>query len=344
MDIAIVGAGGVCGRQLLFMMIGEKIMPKSARLQLVTYRGGTSENELWGLRSDVADAFDEVAPDMEIVFDPEDIDADLVVMMAGATISTDPDAPVDRAALAQRNEQIFRDYAQALADHERKPLVVVQSNPVELGVRVFSEHLPRHRVLGAAGFSDTLRFSREIGVDLGVPRSAVRAGVLGQHGDFLVPCWSQVQVRGVSDERLAQYIADVRRGRDLADLPEEIRSAKAQMLALVRSGDVKGAYAYVESLPADVRFAVKPFFTHFTAGRTTEAATAHAVAWLVSVIMHSFPMAVSAQVQLEGEWQDLRGVTAAPVMLGPSGWSAVLRPRINADEIALLQRAVQQAG
>lgn len=343
MDVAIIGAGGVCGRQLLFQLITERVVPASSRLQLVTHRGGSSEHELWGLRSDVIDAFAEIAPTIDIAFDPKDVDADIVVMMAGVTISTDPGASVDRAELGRKNADIFTSYARALVDHPRNPLVIVQSNPVELGVRIFAEHLPRRRVLGAAGFSDTLRFSHEIGVDLGVPRSGVRSLVLGQHGDHLVPCWSQVHVRGVDDERLAQYIAKTREGRDLADLPDEIRDGKARMLDMVRAGEIEQALKFVESLPVDVRFAVKPFFTHFTAGRTTEAATANAVSWLVSLLMYSIPLVASAQVQLEGEWRGLAGVTAAPVLLSPNGWSHVMPARLTDDEFALLERAVAAA-
>lgn len=343
MDVAIVGAGGVCGRQLLMQLITERVVPSSARLQLVTHRGGSSESELWGIRADVLDAFSEIAPTLEVAFNPEEVDADIVVMMAGATISGDPGAPVDRAALGRTNGSIFRQYAEGLANHPRHPLVIVQSNPVELGVQIFTEYLDPHRVLGAAGFSDTLRFSQEIGTDLKVPRSSVRSLVLGQHGDHLVPCWSQVHVRGVGEQQLRDYIAHVRAGRDLADLPEEIRQGKAQMLDLVRSGHIKEALDFVNGLPTDVRFAVRPFFTHFTAGRTTEVATANAVSWLVSLLMYSVPMVVSAQVRLTDEWEGIEGVTGAPVLLSPNGWSHVMPVQLHDDEVALLHRAVAAA-
>ena len=223
MDVAIIGAGGVCGRQLLFQTLSQRIVSPDARIELVTHRGGQSEREMWGLRGDAADAFDEIAPTLDIVFDPHQITAGVVVVLAGATISTDPNVPADRTALAATNTAMFTEYAEALAARDHPPIVVVQSNPVELGVKIFSRRLPRRSVLGAAGFSDSLRFGREVARDLGVARRDVRALVLGEHGDRMVPLWSQLQVRG---RDAAEYAEQVRAGRQLSDLPDEIRARR----------------------------------------------------------------------------------------------------------------------
>ena len=92
MNVAIVGAGGSCGRQLAAQLLEQRTRPTSSRMQLVGHPGGRSEHELWGLRADLEDAFVDHAPAIEVVLKPSAIDADLVVMLAGATISTDPNA------------------------------------------------------------------------------------------------------------------------------------------------------------------------------------------------------------------------------------------------------------
>ena len=79
-------------------------------------------------------------------------------------------------------------------------------------------------------------------------------------------------------------VARILAGRTLADFPQEVRTAKSQMLKLVQNGQVEEAYTLVQSLSPDLRAAVKPFFTHFTAGRTTEMATAHAVVEIVAAL------------------------------------------------------------
>ena len=338
MDMAVIGAAGTCGRQSVMQMLDRNVVLDHDRLQLVGHRGGRSAHELWGLRADLADAFDNWAPKMEVILDPEGVDAALVVMMAGVTVSGDPGAPTDRAALGAMNAEIFHTYADALASLPEPPIVVVQSNPVELAVEIFAERLGRHRVIGAAGWSDTMRLSRELAAELAIPRRDVQSFVVGQHGDHVVPVWSHVIARRVSEEHLAETIARIRQDRALAQLPSEISTARAAMLELVRAGQVEEALTYVESQPADLRAFVKPFFTHFTAGRTTEAVTARAAVDIVEALVEGQARAFSAQVSLDGA-MGIHGVVAVPVIIGPQGWSGVVPVNLAEDEQAALQSA-----
>lgn len=343
MDIAVIGAGGTCGRQLCMQLLERRIAHTGDRLQLVTRRGGTSETELWGLRADLQDAFDDWGPTVELVFEPGGVDADIIVMMAGATVSTDPGAETDRAALARHNAAIFVDYADAAANRTDPPIVVVQSNPVELAVSIFGDRLPPQHVLGAGAWSDSLRFAREVAADLGVSRRDVQAVMFGQHGDHLVPLWSKVDVRGLTPDVIAEYIATSRGGFALAEFPQRVRAAKLEMIELIRSGHIGQAFEGVQALPADLRAAVKPFFTHFTAGRTTEAVTARSAADLVGAFVNGLAFAVPAQVVAAGNWADELGLTGTPiglpVILGRREWAAILPVDLAADEATAMQDA-----
>lgn len=339
MDVAIVGAAGACGRQVAMQLLDRRVIPSTARLQLVGHRGGASEHELWGLRADLQDAFADWAPRIELVFTPQEVNADIVVMMAGATVSLDPGAPVDRLALGRLNAEMFTEYAVALAKLPQPPKVVVQSNPVELGVHIFAQHLPPERVLGAAGWSDTLRFRHELAVEFCVPRPRVSAMVLGQHGDYLVPLWSSVQIQGMSQEEVTAGIEQIRRGRRLADLPEEVTAERAFMLALIRQHRIQDAYERVRALPADQRVAVKPFFTAFTSGRTTEVVTAHAALDIVAAIVDGTAMSFPAQVLSQGGWNKLSAPVATPVFLGTHGWNQDLGVSLAEDELVALASA-----
>jgi malate dehydrogenase len=342
MDVAIIGATGSCGRQLAAQILERGTLPPSSRLQLVGHLGGHGEHELFGLRADLEDAFEDGAPSIELILHPERIDADLVVMLAGTTVPNDPDAPTDRAALGRTNLDMFTEYARALANRGGDaPTVIVQSNPVELGVHVFADHLGRRRVMGAGAWSDSLRLRAEVAADLGVRRPQVRISALGQHGDGLVPTWSRLQVQGLDDERVAAYVEATTAGRDLADLPSEIREQRERVVSSIRAGDIEAAYHRVQSLPADLRAAVKPFFTHFTSGHTTEMVTARAVADVVAALVAGEERVLPAQVELAGEWLGIDGVVGAPVVLGPDGWTQVMPIDLSDDETRALHAAAE---
>jgi hypothetical protein len=151
--------------------------------------------------------------------------------------------------------------------------------------------------------------------------------------------WSTVHVRGVQQSRIDDLVGRGTQNRRLADLPEEIRVARAHVLSLIEGGDVPAAYAFVQSQLPDVRAAIKPFFTHFTAGRTTELATAHAVTDLVGFIGSGIKIAIPAQVLLENDWPGLSGTLAVPVLTDPTGWSQVVPEDISAEEQAALVAA-----
>jgi malate dehydrogenase len=337
MKLAIIGATGSCGLQVAAQLLERQIIPPDGMLHLIGHAGGAHESEMWGLRADLKDAFADRAPRIEVGTDVAESDADIVVMMAGATITS---LASDRSRLASLNHKIFEESAADIARMNAEPIVIVQSNPVELAMEVFSGVVNRHRILGAAAWSDSLRFRREIAADLGVTRPMVDAEMWGQHGDHLVPMWSTIHVRGAEQSRIDDLVGRATQDRKLADLPEEIRVARAHALSLIESGDVPAAYAFVQAQMPDVRAAVKPFFTHFTAGRTTELATAHAVTDVVGFIGSGIKMAIPAQVLLAGDWPGLSGPLAVPVLTDPTGWSQVVHEDITAEEQAALGAAV----
>ena len=83
MRLAVIGATGHCGRQLVVQLLDRGLIPNSGNLQLVGHHGGISEMGLHSLRADLTDAFCDSAPSIEMVIDPECIHADVVVMLAG---------------------------------------------------------------------------------------------------------------------------------------------------------------------------------------------------------------------------------------------------------------------
>lgn len=339
-DVAIIGAAGSCGRQLAMQLLSRQVLPPSARLQLVARRGGKSEIEILGLKTDLRDAFADTAPHIELIDRPELIDADILVMLAGSTVPNDPTLNVDRINLARKNLEIFRTFAEELGRRSGPPpLVIVQSNPVELGVDVFSRYIDRHMVIGAGANSDTMRFSREVADSLGVRSSDVTAYMLGQHGDYLIPAWSKVAVKGIDASVLTEWVLEQRAGRSLDTLSQEIIQHRNTLLSKVAANQVHEAFYDASLLPADLRAAVKPFLVHTTAGRTTEIVTAHSVAEIIESLVSGRQSTFALQVRLENEYLSLQGTGAVPVQLTHEGWTRVVDMALAEDEVNALQRS-----
>ncbi|QJW35122.1 lactate/malate family dehydrogenase [Cellulosimicrobium protaetiae] len=359
MDVAVVGATGDVGRQVCTQIVERRVLPPTARLQLVGRAGGASGRAVHGLRADLVDAYDEHAPLLDVAHSPEDVTADVIVVAAGLTPPARTGADPDRRVLAATNGAVLAEYADAIARHgSGHEVVVVVTNPVELGVAVMAERLGRHRVLGMGAWLDTLRFRRELAVELGVRRHRVGGFVGGQHGEDAVPLWSTVRVSGLDADERARAVAALRRGRTLDALPDEIASAKTE-LARVAAEDMGAAFDLIDTWPADLRLVTRPWMTH-QSGAKTPAGTASATVDLLEVILDGREIVVAGQVALDGELGGrlagptggrgapdggpFRGVLGVPVVLGPGGWTRVLLDDLPDDEARRLTDAADGVG
>lgn len=345
MDVAVLGATGDVGRQVVTRLVDSRVLPTTSRLQLVGRPDGSSGRAVHGLRADLMDAYDEHAPLLDVALRPQDVVADIVVMAAGRTNPARPGVTHDRSALADANVPVFRAYAEALAEHgSGHEVVVVVTNPVELAVGVLAETLGRHRVIGMGAWLDTLRFRREVAVQLGVRRHRVGGFVAGQHGEDVVPLWSSVRVSGLDVEERRRAVARVRGARTLDSFADEIAEAKGRLAALAEH-DIGAAFDLIDTWPADLRSAARPWMTH-QSGAKTPAGTAAATADLVATILDGRDIVVAGQVALEGEvavgGRPVHGVLGVPVVLGPDGWTRVLLDELAPDEDARLAGVVER--
>lgn len=334
MDVAILGASGDCGRSIAGQLIASRLLSTTERLQLVGRKGGASASVLHGLVSDLTDAYAEHVPDLDVALTPEDIVADLWVVGAGGTVPPDITLArtASRAHLATANAQLFKSYARALARYgQGTEIVIVVSNPVELGVAYFAEAIGRDRVIGIGAYSDSLRFRREIAATLGVRRQRVGGFMLGEHGDGQVPIWSSVQIHGMAPDELAQTIERLRHGTSVDEFAETCARERRVVSELLEVGKVAEAFEWVDTLPPDVRVVIKPYITHLS-GSKTVIATANVTVDLVSTLLDGREVLVAGQAMLEGDFHGLRGPLGVPVLVGPAGISRVVEIPLTEPE------------
>jgi malate dehydrogenase len=274
---------------------------------------------------------------------PEDVVADIIVFVAGVQPSRDGTTRMTmRDQLARANVALFREYAKSIAKQSNgHEIVLLVTNPVELGVEVFAQELGRHRVIGIGAYSDTLRFRREIAKDIGVRRQLVRGFTLGEHGDGIMPAWSTVSVHGWDRAELELRMPLVGDGRPGASYDERLNGERDVMMALLAKGEVVAAFDHVSTLEPDLRVALKPYVTLLSGARTSFA-TAGVVVDLVRTLLDGREVVVAGQVQLNGEFLGLSGPLGVPISVGGAGGLRVLEVPLSANErdrlIAVSQR------
>lgn len=128
---------------------------------------------------------------------PEIADSDILVITAG--LRRKPDE--SRLDLINRNVQLFLQILQSLQQHKLREdaIVLVVSNPVDILTRLAVERTRRcpDRTIGLGTVLDTARFCSLIAQELRLPATQVKATILGEHGDTMVPIWSSASVNGL---------------------------------------------------------------------------------------------------------------------------------------------------
>ena len=338
MDVAIIGAGGDVGREVATHLIAERVVAASQRLQLVGHASGKSSQSLFGLRADLLDAYAETSPEIDIALHPEEVTADIIVFAAGATVPTEPGEALDRSALGKINKPIFEAYAKAIAQYGHgDEIILIVSNPVELGVEIFSRYLERRRIIGIGAYQDSLRFRREIAADLGVRRQRVHAFVLGEHGENLYPMWNTVQVYGMDKDELAAVLQRLSQKRTYDDFRVDLAAARHELVKLLEQGKTAKAFNLAYRLPPDLRTILVPFLTYLS-GAKTSIATAHVVGDLVHTIMEGREVLVAGQVALRGECFDMHTVMGMPIIVGQQGWIQIVKPDMSDNDRLYLKQ------
>jgi malate dehydrogenase len=334
--IAILGASGSVGSALAVHILRSRVLEAADRLLLVGHGVLKTERKLLGTRIDLLDAFDDDRVQIEMIPDVCDVEADIVIVAAGASLATGSST---RRELAETNRIVFEHIADQCASRIPEALFIVVSNPVELGVEILSCAADRKRVMGMGAQQDSLRFARAIAADLAISRHYVRATVMGEHGQAMIPLWRSVELMvedpKVTDElkRLCDRCSDT----PLKDRVLALRNNVTQLLAAER---VAEAYSLTRQALPDARIFVEPFITAYCMHSTANA-TANATLQCIVAALANDRRAIHGQVALKGEVRDLNGICGIPLTLGRNGWRAEPLDWLEADEMSAVQKCVQ---
>lgn len=187
--ITIVGAGKV-GSSAAFSILGRRI----GDVLLVD----VSENVALGEALDMMQAAPAIEFDgrIEGTSDYRKMQgSDLVIVTAGF-----PRQPgMNRIDLINKNAVITKSIVREVVKYAPECKLMMVTNPVDVMTYVAYKEsgFERNRVFGMGNILDTLRFRSYIALELGVSREDIRALVIGEHGDSMVPLVNFASVSGI---------------------------------------------------------------------------------------------------------------------------------------------------
>lgn len=191
MKVTIVGGGGRVGSNAAFALQCAGIIPE---IQILDANADLAEGEALDLLHGAATLGDQriYAGDYERARD-----TDIFIITAG--LRRKPDE--SRLELINRNVGLFGTILEHIerAGYRPDAQFFVVSNPVDILTRLAAERLSvrKEQVYGLGTMLDTARFRSLIGSELGLPTSQVKALILGEHGDSMLPVWSSATVAGM---------------------------------------------------------------------------------------------------------------------------------------------------
>jgi len=190
MKVAIIGGGGRVGSCAAFALQCSGIVRE---IVILDANQAAAEGEALDLLHGAAFCADQVISAGHYA---DCADADIICITAG--LRRKPDE--SRLDLINRNVTLFVGILQSLKEIglKKDAIVFVVSNPVDILTQLAVEQtgLPAPQVIGLGTALDTSRFCSLIASTLKLPSTQVRAMILGEHGDTMVPIWSSATVGG----------------------------------------------------------------------------------------------------------------------------------------------------
>jgi L-lactate dehydrogenase len=221
MKVSIVGGGGLVGSMTAFALQCGGVV---SHISLVDANQDLARGQALDLLQGSSLTADQriTSGDMSEVADSK-----IVVITAG--LRRKPDE--SRLDLINRNVDLFLTLLDQIktAGLKDDSYLVIVSNPVDVltYLAVQRSGLAWQRVIGLGTMLDTARFQSHLAKRLKAPATQVRAIILGEHGDSMVPIWSSAAVGGLPMEQWTGFSPVMQK-----EVFEETKTAGATMIKL----------------------------------------------------------------------------------------------------------------
>jgi L-lactate dehydrogenase len=192
MKVTIIGGGGRVGSCAAFALQSAGLV---SELQILDANKDMAEGEALDLLHGTA-----FAGDQKIYAGDYTRASNSDIFLITAGLRRKPDE--SRLDLINRNVVLFVQILDSIksAGLKKDAQVFVVSNPVDILTQLAVQRLglPWQQVYGLGTMLDTSRFSSFIADELKLASGQVKALILGEHGDSMVPIWSSATVNGLA--------------------------------------------------------------------------------------------------------------------------------------------------
>lgn len=232
---------------------------------------------------------------------PSDMkDCDIVVITAGVPRKGD----MTRADLLMINAKIITDVVNNIKKYSPDAIIICVANPLDVMTYVVHQLTgwDRNRIIGMAGALDGARMAYQIHKKVGFGSGQVRAIVLGDHGENMIPYPKISAVGGVPLDQLLSK-------SEMDDIIQKTKTGGAEIVSHLKTS---GYYA---------------------PGR--------AVAVMVEAILDDTRIVLPSSVLLDGEYGYKDVTLGVPVVLGSKGIEKIIELNVDSETKAKLDISVQ---
>jgi malate dehydrogenase len=215
--------------------------------------------------------------------------SELVIIVAGQARQPG----MSRMDLVNRNAKIVKSIVKEVVEYAPDCLLMIVTNPVDVMTYVAykASGFERNRVFGMGNILDTLRFRSYLAAELGVSREDIRALVIGEHGDSMVPLVNFASVSGIP-------VSDLLKKEQIEKIIKLTKSSGADVIKL------KGSTVYA---PAAV------------------------IAIMADAVLRGRNRVMSVSTYLQGEYGLSDMSIGVPCVLGKDGVERIIELKLDAE-------------
>jgi malate dehydrogenase len=171
--------------------------------------------------------------------------SEIVIIIAGEARKPG----ITRLDLMNKNAKIVRSVVKEVVRYAPNCKLLLVTNPVDIMTYIAYKEsgFERNRVFGMGNILDTLRFRSYIAMELKVSREDIRALVIGEHGDSMVPLVNYTSVSGIpitdllTKEQIEKIVNLTRTsGSDVIKLKGSTTYAPAAVIAIMSDAILRG--------------------------------------------------------------------------------------------------------